>query len=286
MAITPLCRRACFGVLRFGSRGFASSTERDAAAARVFSRRPDVSNKRLIEQIEATKGPTFFTQWLASPDRVFRKSRHGRNSWIQWFRAKTTDPMYDFRSWKRLQNPFRYPAYFTPKEWAKSDVVRRLIFPDLAAVFASSTALGMYNSFVTSPGNLAVLPPEPFALAALAVGLLVTFRTQSSYCRYKTACQIWFNVISTSRELCSRILTNVPTPKSASNPKILRKRDHGAKLAQTFCHALKYHITSDGGNADHRNHINVDTSDQKILSLKKAAFFDELHMIWDFDDKD
>jgi len=68
------------------------------------------------------------------------------------------------------------------------------------------------------------------------------------------------------------------------SPSILKKRDLGAKLAQTFCHALKYHITVDGGNADLRHEITADLSDDMILAYKRDRFCDELQMIWDFND--
>merc|ERR1712217_473696 len=103
-----------------------------------------------------------------------------------------TDPIYDFRRWRRLQDPWRYASNFAkPMEWVKSDVVRRLIIPDLPLVFLSSSALSAYNAFFAPPGYIFCLRPEPFMLTAIAIGLLVTFRTQTSYSRYSEAVRIW-----------------------------------------------------------------------------------------------
>jgi len=128
---------------------------------------------------------------------------------------------------------------------------------------------------------------EPFSLSALAVGLLVTFRTQTSYGRYKEACQIWSSVRSSSRELCARILANVPTPRSKASMTrdVLKKRDIGAKLAQTFCHTLKYHVTLDGGDADVMARVH-DLREDCITACKRENLRDELQLIWDFDDDD
>eukprot|EP00928_Gymnodinium_smaydae_P004130 TRINITY_DN11436_c0_g3_i1.p1 TRINITY_DN11436_c0_g3~~TRINITY_DN11436_c0_g3_i1.p1 ORF type:complete len:446 (-),score=20.95 TRINITY_DN11436_c0_g3_i1:162-1499(-) len=270
----------------FLSRCFSFETsERDSIAARVHARRPDVANQKLIRDLDTSSGPSFFTRWLGLEDRVFRESSHGRTFTARWMWAKTTDPLYDFRRWHRLQSPYRYVKTFSPSGWAMSDLVRRLVFPDLALVLATSSALSFYNAALSS-GNPLCLPPEPFTLCALAVGLLVTFRTKTSYNRYNDACQIWSSIRSCSRELCSRILTHVPTPRSNIDKcsAILKKRDIGAKLAQSFCHAMKYHVTVDGSNADLRHKITVEMEDGAILALKRENFRDELYLIWDFDD--
>jgi len=74
--------------------------------------------------------------------------------------------------------------------------------------------------------------------------------------------------------------------ESSKHPDIVKKRELGSKLAQTFCHALKYHITTDGCNTDLRRAINFNLSDDKILMYKRDCFRDELQMIWDFEDED
>merc|ERR1711879_310346 len=63
---------------------------------------------------------------------------------------------------------------------------------------------------------------------------------------------------------------------------IWRKRDHGAKLAQTFAHVLKYHVTLTGQNANFGFISNM--SDEELERKKAGYLRDELFLVWDFDD--
>jgi len=273
-----------------GNRGSSSPaspprlTRRERAAQAVEGRKPEVATSRMVTEFERRYGANLFTRWLNNKDVVLRESLHGENFFTRWRRAQTTDLVYKFRSWNRLRSPYRYIRCFTPLGFLKSDIVRRMVFPDLTFLATTSTTLCIYNSVIAEPGWVLSLPIEPFTITSMAVGLLVTFRTQTSYGRYNEARLLWNVTASRSRELCSRILARIPCSPTSESTLISRQRIHGAKLAQTFPHALKYHVTVDGDNADLRAVISTTTPSQLIRSKKAECFQDELELIWDLDD--
>lgn len=230
-------------------------------------------------------GRHFFAKWLNVKDRVFRESMH-QTSWLmRWKRAFTTDLVFNHSSWHRAQNPYRnIKICFTTIGWIRSDLVRRMAFPDLAVVACTSTALCVYNSLLAQPGFMIACPEQIFMLTSMAVGLLVTFRTSTSYGRYNDAVSLWAILRSEVRELHARILARVPSPRSAHplDAHIWRQRIHGAKLAQTFPHAMKYHLTRTGQNAcfGYRRDMTLDEVKQKKLRYLS----DELALIWDVTD--
>lgn len=282
--------------LRAARRGCVASSADEAAQRKtrvreaVDARRPEVARARLIEELEQDRRWLFtswFTSWLSEQDKVFRESLHETSFSGRWRRAQTTDLVYKHKSWNRLRGPYRYIKVFSAMGFLKSDIVRRLIFPDLTVLAFTSTSLCLYNTVIAQgPESMLMLPIEPFTVTSMAVGLLVTFRTQTSYNRYNQARLAWNRTVCRSRELCSRILARIPTPRAniERHPEILRKQIHGAKLAQTFAHALKYHITVDGDNSDLRSAITYSTAGSVILEKKRACFRDELELIWDFND--
>lgn len=116
---------------------------------------------------------------------------------------------------------------------------------------------------------------------SISVGLLVVFRTTSSYGRYNEGRVLWGTAIAQTREICGRILARIPTPRAnvKDNPEIWTARVHGAKLAWSFPHCLKYHLTAAGCNVD------VDAEDEdEFLDQKRDRLRDELRLVWDFDD--
>jgi len=233
-----------------------------------------VATAKLAHDIQGKYGKTVLARLLTyNKDTVLRNSMHASSEFSRWRRAQTTDLVYKFRSWNRLRSPYRYLSCFTPLGFLKSDIVRRMVFPDLTFLAMTSSALCLYNEVVVDPSLVLLLPIEPFTITSMAVGLLVTFRTQTSYARYNEARQLWNVTASRSRELYSRILARVPTPRDNGTvqSEILRQRMYGAKLAQTFPHALKYHITVDGDNADLRSIITHTTSGQLIRQRKEVA---------------
>jgi hypothetical protein len=78
---------------------------------------------------------------------------------------------FDRRRWKHHKSVWRHFRHILTIP--NSSVLQRLMFPDLFVVMCSSGAVTYYNSVSSTPFSL---PPLPFTLCSLAVGLLTTFR--------------------------------------------------------------------------------------------------------------
>lgn len=244
-------------------------------------------------QLNKNQVPDWYRHLFRCEDKVVLPGE-GKN-WI-WksLTAETVDLAYSFKSWKRQQEPYRNIAALSPMEMVRSDVNRRLLFPDLTVVLCVSSAFSFYNAYLAPTGtvipglhrthefvlhsNMLCLPMEPFVMVATAIGLLVTFRTQTSYARFSEARNIWATTSANCRELCARILSRIPTPRS-KDPRIWEARMHGAKLAQSFPHALKYHVTPDGCNLDLDA---AQETEEDVYRLKREHLREELQLIWDF----
>merc|ERR1711879_1008290 len=85
---------------------------------------------------------------------------------------------------------------------------------------------------------------ECFTLTSVALGLLVTFKTQTCYTRFTEGRALWGKLIQQSRCLASRILTRVPD----QGPQTSQARMKALKLVRTLPITLKYHLTEDGCN--------------------------------------
>jgi len=249
-------------------------------------------------QLHPHQVPDWYRDMFASEDKVVLPGE-GKN-WIwKCLTAETTDLAYTFKSWRRLQEPYRNIRAFSFRGMLRSDINRRLLFPDLTVVLCVSSAFSFYNAYLAPTGtvipglhrtyefvlhsNMLCLPMEPFVMVATAVGLLVTFRTQTSYARFVEARNIWAKTSANCRELYARILARIPTPRS-KDPKIWEAREHGAKLVQSFPHALKYHVTPDGCNLD-LDAASLET-EEEIYKQKREHLREELQLIWDFNDKE
>lgn len=166
-----------------------------------------------------------------------------------------------------------------------SQTFRRLLYPDLALVGVVSALVISSNlqleQLAALPGWLGalvpphplVLPVEPFALSGFALGLLVTFRTQTSHARYMEARALWGDAIFLTRDLGSRLLCAV---EPADAP-VRAERERALKLLLTCAKAMKYHVTIDGCN----EHIEINgCTDAEIAGAKDAALRDELACVW------
>lgn len=253
-------------------------------------------------QLHDHQVPVWYKKCFLSQDKVILPGQ-GKN-WIwKTLTAETTDLIYTFKSWDRLHAPYRNVRLVTPMSMLRSDVNRRLLFPDLFSVLCISSLFCFYNANVVSMGtiipglhgarefllhsNMLCLPVEPFLTVGTFIGLIVTFRTNTSYARYRDARDMWSRTVANCREICSRVLVRIPMQRGlhgSNDEKILAARVHGAKLAQTFPHALKYHITADGCNLDLFAEHETDVSE--INRQKRQHLREELELIWDFSESE
>jgi len=220
---------------------------------------------------------------------------HG-GRFTRWLRGFSIDVSFDFRHWRKHQKATRHLRLWTPRNIIRADNIRRLLFPDLAWIGASSSALCYYNACVVGPASreaafhlpgfsvdmhpmMITLPLECFTVTSVALGLLVTFKTQMGYGRFLEGRNLWATLTNESRALASRVLNRVPSPSGEANDLVLAARAYAVKLVRTFPFTLKYHLTEDGCNP----HIEIqdDTPDSEMRASMTLALQAELHSIWD-----
>jgi len=221
---------------------------------------------------------------------------HGMNSMSRFLRKITIDMSYTFRHWRRHQRATRHLLLWTPSKIIKSDNIRRLIFPDLALIGMTSSFICYYNvhsavvtelvnrSFDCALPTILSLPVECFTLTSVALGLLVTFKTQTSYQRFTEGRSLWGGLINESRAMASRIMARVPSSTGAFSSEVVDGKVYAVKLIRTLPVVLKYHLTEDGCNPNIE--IKQWTSDQQIRQATTAALRCELQQMWNpYDDK-
>ncbi|CAE7659731.1 unnamed protein product [Symbiodinium sp. CCMP2456] len=215
---------------------------------------------------------------------------HGMNSISRFLRKITIDMSYSFRHWRRHQRATRHLLLWTPSKILKSDNIRRLIFPDLALIGATSSFVCYYNvnsdlvasivgrSFDLALPSLLSLPVECFTLTSVALGLLVTFKTQTSYQRFTEGRSLWGLLINESRAMASRTMARVPSSTGILSSDVADGKTYAIKLIRTLPVVLKYHLTEDGCNPNIE--IKQWTSDQQIRQQTTAALKCELQQLW------
>mmetsp|Transcript_29330 Transcript_29330/g.56762 ORF Transcript_29330/g.56762 Transcript_29330/m.56762 type:complete len:542 (+) Transcript_29330:68-1693(+) len=219
----------------------------------------------------------------------------------RWFRGFSIDVSFDFRHWRKHQKATRHISLWTPRNTFRADNLRRLFFPDLAWIGGSSCAACYYNACVVAaesaeapyhlPGfnvdmhpMMITLPLECFTVTSVALGLLVTFKTQMGYGRFLEGRNLWATLSNESKALASRVLNRIPSQSGEASHLVLASRAYSVKLVRSFPFALKYHLTEDGCNP----HIEIqdDTPDSETRAAMTLALQAELRSIWDVGNED
>ena len=134
-----------------------------------------------------------------------------------------------YRKWRHLMNTFH------------SSTFQRLLFPDLLWVASVAALLTYYNHFVTriiDESNLH-LNMAGFAVATISIGLLATFRLNSSYRRYEECRIFWGETINASRDLGGS--TMMWMKDKAQRARML-------KLIKAFPVCFNFHVNCKGGH--------------------------------------
>ena len=144
----------------------------------------------------------------------------------------------------------------------------------------------MYNATAETAVSL---PSLPFTLCSLAVGLLVTFRTNTSYKRFWEARNAWGQLINSSRDL-ARQVSVYAEPEAPGRRRM-------ARLLRAFPVALNFHLTTNGGHHDIQcRHSDIeavcraeleaelrqvfpDASDVDYQAILKAHFHDSMPLV-------
>ena len=95
--------------------------------------------------------------------------------------SPSRDQNYDQNLWKLHRSSWRHVRHMV--QLPLSGVLTRVSWPNLALLATSAGSLTYYNEIISSSvDGLPSLwcPPEPLTMPTLALGLLVTFRTNAS----------------------------------------------------------------------------------------------------------
>jgi len=227
--------------------GFSSAAKEKEEDAGTGSLQRQLSNNKMNERL---------AHFLTGRTDVISARDRGTSSGV--WRRQNVDLNFSFGDWREHESTFRHFKHLTPRSLIQSSTFRRLLFPDLFVVGLTSSFITWWNMGILEKqagkdidtyvaGHLIelhdfmiTLPTVPFTLSAFALGLLVTFRTQSGNARYVQARKDWGAIINVTRDLSSRIVNRFPCEK---------RRAYGVKLVQSFPYTLMYHLTEDGGGA-------------------------------------
>lgn len=201
----------------------------------------------------------------------------GSNAVMRWLRGTPIDVNYDFRRWRKHQVATRHLLLWTPRNAMRWDLLRRLLFPDLAWLGLNSGLLCVYNAQLAT--GILSLPLVTVTMPSFALGLLITFKTQSGYERYIEARTLWEHLLRESRSLSSRILLRISGQGVEKSPAVCDAQRRAVKLVTSFPVALKYHLTEDGCNP----HIQLGEweKEEDVRTAAGRAFQAELGRIWD-----
>ena len=150
-------------------------------------------------------------------------------------RDPARDNNYNFTAWSHHRSPFRHFRHLllTPV----SATFQRLLFPDLLAVASVAGGLTYYNTVVAPDAAIFLSSPVPMTLTSTALGLLLVFRTNSSYQRYDTARGHLGRINNNSRALARFAAVH-----AATGP----QRERVLNLIRLFTRVLVFHLTDDG----------------------------------------
>lgn len=137
-----------------------------------------------------------------------------------------------------------------------SGIVRQLK-REVLLVSAAALAVVVWNSFlVTSEATLGMLPnlslPSlPFTLSSPALGLLLVFRTNSSYARWLEARVKWGNIITQSRNLIRMATTFIDINDPASRDAL----EYLALSTWTFSRTFMNSLSGPEDNAEYEEEL-------------------------------
>ena len=221
---------------------------------------------------------TFFPQAISG--RSFFMSEWEIGTLKSLWTRRNIDLNFSFNDWERHESPTRHFRHLSLGEMWRSSTFRRMLFPDLFAVAATSSFVTYWNleslddykysahdvdvagNIIELHQSMMTLPTIPFTISAFALGLLVTFRTQSGNARYVRARQDWGAMINVCRDLVSRVTNRYPKGDAQS---------FAVKLVATFPYTVMYHLTKDGANTnlDLRGKTDVEIEELKSDSLRQ-----------------
>mmetsp|Transcript_11107 Transcript_11107/g.26654 ORF Transcript_11107/g.26654 Transcript_11107/m.26654 type:complete len:361 (+) Transcript_11107:144-1226(+) len=131
----------------------------------------------------------------------------------------------------------------------------------------------MGTDFFITADMLTLSTTVPFTLTSMALGMMLTFRTQNCNARYNEARGLWGSMVNEGRALSSRVLSLVGTSHEPDSQVALAAK-HMVQCIMTFSRTLKYHVTLDGHCPDLC--IRMKMTDEEVNEAKGWALRQEL----------
>jgi len=173
----------------------------------IFERLNAVSDPEAVDEMSARVRRGKLATWVRITDKRKEDGRRSRRT------------VFVDSDWKKFRSSYRLIDNLAT--FAGRNSVLRSVWLEVSMVFAFSTVVWGYNSFATSYSgafdkmfpqaasmgihlSTCSLPPFPFIISSGALGLLLIFRTDWAYARYRDARALWGDVADISKRLLSR----------------------------------------------------------------------------------
>jgi putative membrane protein len=204
------------------------------------------SNSRLFTLDDASKAPTEYSLYGLSED--VKHISYGENS-RQYRRT-----VYTHDDWVRHRRSGRF-AHNLKTMWTSG--VYKSLFNQVLATTGMATLAVLWNALVPrcfrKLPNLS-LPMTPFTLLAPSLGLLLVFRTNTSYGRWDEARKNWGLNINRTRDLV-RMGTSFYDSRGVTPEQRQKDLDALALATWAFVRAMKRHLSSDMDEEDFRKEL-------------------------------
>lgn len=129
----------------------------------------------------------------------------------------------------------------------------------------ASTAVVLLEHFAADQVEEIFLPVTPVAVVGGAIGIFVSFRTNSAYDRWWEGRKLWGRLINSSRHFCTQVLTYLPKPEDGARQSPPVPSDLQRELVRrhiAYVHALRVLLRS--------QELGADEDFRAFLSAKEA----------------
>ncbi|EOD40027.1 hypothetical protein EMIHUDRAFT_439805 [Emiliania huxleyi CCMP1516] len=273
----PPPRALTASLLRRAQRGYTAA-DVEVARKAIAARRP---------QPEATDS----TRVLYSPRvrRTFADIVTGR------WRGHPIDLNHSHEDWARRESSDRHIRHVLTT--FRSATFRRLLYPDLAVTTSISASVVLHNLLVAWEHEhtmtvesierhgfdlllhheMITLPVEPFTMLSVALGLVLSVRTNRAYERFIEARVLLGSMTNVCRDLASRFMA-----REGGDAEAEQARRHAVCLVAAFAHTMKFHLTVDGlafNDTWQRSGSSETLSKEALASEYRAALEQEILVI-------
>lgn len=115
------------------------------------------------------------------------------------------------------------------------------VWPRLVVVTVVATAVTVVHEFVESP--VWGLTTIPFSLVAVALGIFLGFRNNTSYDRFWEGRKLWGQLVNTTRSLARQVLMLVgPGERQPAGPELAAVHRELVYAVIGYVHALRQHL--------------------------------------------